>query len=114
MYGETANILFTTLHHFRTVLTYFLIVLPLLVLSYLFVSTFDLKRVLVTKLMSFLHKRSSRKEEHTQLGMSPSTTSLLRPLVDDYGNVDDEESKLEENKWKFRESMLKMVDSSYD
>ena len=113
MYGETANILFTTLHDFRTVLTYFLIVLPVLVLSCLFVSAFDLKRVFVIKLMSFLRKRSSRRGEHTQ-GTSLPTTSLLRPLFDDRNNGSDGESKFAKNKWKFRESMLEMVDSSYD
>ena len=60
-----------------------------------------------------MHKKSSRREAQVQTTSSMSTTDLLRPLVDDSGDGGDGESQNEENKWRFRESMLELEDSSY-
>ena len=114
LYGDSADIFFATLHDFRTILSYTLIVLPLLVLFCLFVSTLHLKSTLKNKVTTFLNKRSSRRGEQVQGStFSLSTTYLLRPLIDDSGNGGDGESENEEDKRKFRESMLEMEDSSY-
>ena len=112
LYGDSADIVFATLHDFRTVVTYVLIVLPVLVLVCLFASTFDLKSSFKNKITTFLHKRSPRREEHIKSMSTLSTTDLLRPLVDDSGNGGDGESRNEQRKRRFRESMLEMLDSS--
>ena len=114
LYGNSADIFFSTLQDFRTVVTYFLIALPVLVLLCLFMSTFGLKSSLKKKVTTFLRKKSSRRGEQIQSTSSISTTSLLRPLVDDGDNGGEGESQDKEEKKKFRELMLQdMVDSSY-
>ena len=112
LYGDSADIFFAALHDFRTVVTYVLIVLPVLVLFCLFISAFDLTSSFTNKMATFLCKRSPRREGQVQSMSSLSTTDLLRPLVDDSGNGGDGESRNEERKRRFRESMLEMVDSS--
>ena len=110
LYSGTADVLFAGSHTLRSVLTYFLILLPVFVLVCLLISTFNPKSYLKNKLMAILCKRLSRSKQDSQNAF-PSAIALLHPLVnDDGGKV---ESQKEEPKRQFRESVLEIPDSSH-